>query len=239
MLARFLQGAAKRGQLQFVGAIKNGWGGATSGNNTLSLTALTGGIASSAQAGDFVIAVYATGSTGDRTLTITDGTTNYTLIGSELYSNAAFFDTNLRVAYKRLTGADASVTFGPTTNALDGGAAIVYVWRGVSSTTPLDVAATTSTGINTGRPDPPAITPVSAGSKIIVIGAAASGTGVAFTASYLSSFQRQGGIDSNDIEVGIGYVDWTSGAYNPAQFTGGTTEAGHSWAALTLALRPA
>ena len=55
--------------------------GGTSGNSTISLTALTGGISSAAQAGDLVIAVYATGSTADRTLAITGGSLNYTLVG--------------------------------------------------------------------------------------------------------------------------------------------------------------
>jgi hypothetical protein len=38
---------------------------------------------------------------------------------------------------------------------------------------------------------------------------------------------------------GAGYRAWTSGAEDPATFTGGTTNAADSWAAYTLALRPA
>jgi hypothetical protein len=36
----------------------------------------------------------------------------------------------------------------------------------------------------------------------------------------------------------MGSRDWTSGSYNHAQFGGGTTAGGDSWAAVTLALRP-
>jgi hypothetical protein len=224
--------------LQFVGENSAVKAGATSGNSTVSLTALTGGIASSAAAGDLVIAVFATGSTADRALTITDGTNNYTLIDAELYSNGTSYDTNLRVAYKRLTAADTSVTFGPTGNAQDAGAMAVHVWRNVDSTTPLDVAAVPATNTGTGRPDPAAITPTTSGAVIVVVGAGAAATGAVYTASYLSGFISETSTDTNDAMLGIGYVTWTSGQYNPAAWTGGTTNAADSWAAMTIALRP-
>lgn len=225
--------------LQYVGGNVATKAGATSGNSTISLTTLTGGLATSASAGDFVIAVYATGSTADRALTITDGTTAYTLIGTELYANGTSYDTNLRVAYKRLTVADASVTFGPTGNAADAGAMAVHVWRGVDSNTPLDVAATTATGTATGRPNPAAITPTTSGSVIIIAGAGAAATGAVFTAAYLSNFRTATSIDTQDAMVGVGSIAWTSGAYDGAQWTGGTANAADSWAAVTIALRPA
>ena len=224
--------------IQYVGGNTATKAGATSGNSTISLTALTGGISSSAAAGDIVIAVFATGSAADRTLSITDGTTAYTLIGTELYSNGTTYDTNLRVAYKVLTAADATVTFGPTLNAQDAGAMALHVWRGVDSTTPLDVAATTATGTGSGRPNPPAITPVTAGSEIIVAGGAAAGTGAVFVGTGLSNFRTATSVDTNDAMVGIGSFDWVSGTYDPAAWTGGTANAADSWASITLALRP-
>ena len=225
--------------LQFVGGNTATKAGATSGNSTISLTTLTGGISSSATIGDLVIAVYATGSTADRALTITDGTTNYTTIGAELYANGTSYDTNLEVAYKRLTAADTSVTFGPTGNAADAGAMAVYVWRGVDQTTPLDVTPTTATGTATGRQNPAAITPTTAGSVIVIAGGASAATGAVFTASYLTAFRSATSADTQDAMVGIGYLTWTSGAYDGAQWTGGTTNAADSWAAVTFALRPA
>lgn len=237
MLAKWLLGAAKRGQIQYVGGNGGTWAGATSGNTTVSLTALTGGIASSAQAGDLVIAAYGTGSSADRALTITDGTNNYTLIGSELYRNGTIFDTNLRVAYKRLTGADASVTFGPTGNASDAGAAVVHVWRGVHATTPLDVAAAQTQDAFQAKP--PAITPVTSGAVILCIAAASAGTTSTFTASYLSGFVTRSSPDSNDAAIGMGYVNWTGGTYTPAQWTGAHTDSNGSDLEMSLALRPA
>lgn len=224
--------------IQFVGGNTATKAGATSGNSTVSLTALTGGISSSAAAGDLVIAVFVTGSAADRTLSITDGTTAYTLINSELYANGTTYDTNLRVAYKRLTAADANVTFGPTLNAQDAGAMAVYVFRGVSSTTPLDVAAVPATGTGTGRPNPASITPATSGAFIVLAGGASAGTGATFTASYLTAFRTVSSSDTNDAMVGIGHLAWTSGPYDGAQWTGGTTNAADSWAAMSIALRP-
>ncbi len=226
--------------IQYVGGNTATKAGATSGNSTISLTALTGGIAASAAAGDIVIAVFATGSAADRTLVIQDpSAVAYTLIATELYSNGTTYDSNLRVAYKRLTAADATVTFGPTLNAQDAGAMAVHVWRGVDSTTPLDVAATTATGTGTGRPNPPAITPTTAGSEIIVAGGAAAGTGAVFVGTGLANFRTATSVDTNDAMVGIGSFDWVSGPYDPAAWTGGTANAADSWTALTLALRQA
>ena len=225
--------------LQYVGGATATKAGATSGNTTISLTALTGGIATSAQAGDVVIAGFATGSTADRTLLIQDPSgTAYTLVGSELYSNGTSYDTNLRVGLKELTAADASVTFGPTGNAADAGAMFVHVWRGEDETTILDVTAVTATGTGTGRPDPGAITPSTNGAVIICIGAGAAATGAVFTAAYLSNFRTATSVDTNDAMIGVGSVAWSSGAYNPAVWTGGSTVTSNSWAAVTLALRP-
>lgn len=225
--------------LRYVGGATATKAGATSGNSTISLTALTGGISTSASAGDLVIALFVTGSTADRTLLIQDpSAVAYTLIGSELYANGTSYDTNLRAAYKKLTGADASVTFGPTGNNADAGAMAVHVWRGVASAI-FDVTATTATGTGTGRPNPAAITPVTTGSVIIVAGGGAAATGATYTASYLTKFLTVTSADTQDAMLGIGSVNWTSGTYDPAAWTGGTANAADSWAAVTMALLPA
>lgn len=225
----------------FVGGAVANKAGATSGNSTISLSSgLTGGIASAAQSGDFVIAGYATGSAADRTLSITDGTNAYSLIGSELYSNGTTYDSNLWVGYKFITN-DTTVTFGPTGNAQDGGAMFVHVWRNVNTSTPLDgVTPTTATGTGTGKPDGPAITPNTAGAIIIVVGAQAAGTGANFTqsGSELSNFRTTNGVDTNDGTIGVGSYAWTSGAFDPVVWTGGSSNAANAWTALCFALRP-
>lgn len=228
------------GTIQYVGGVVGNKAGASSGNTTLSLTGLTGGIGSSAAANDIVIAVFATGSTVDRTLAITDGTSNYTLIGSELYSAGVAFSSSLRVAYKIMGGTpDTTTTFGPTGDAADGGAMAIHVYRGVDTTTPLDATATTATGTGTSAVNPASITPVTAGALVVAAGGGAASTGAPYTTTDLYNFLSTVGVDSNDGEVGIGWRSWTSGALDPAVWTGGTAGSNDAWCAVTLALRPA
>jgi hypothetical protein len=226
--------------IQFVGGATIAIGGNPSGTSTIALNSgLTGGIASSVSNGDFVVAVFATGSTADRSLSITDGSNAYTLIGSELYSDDNL-DTNLRVAYKFVSG-DTATTFGATGFGDDAGAAAVYVFRGVNPTTPIDVTTTTATGINSGRPNPPSITPVTPGAFVVAVGASGHNTTYTFTSS-LTAFRTVVSPDFYNCTLGIGHVDnWTSGPVDPAQFvlSGGSDSANFSWAALTFALRPA
>jgi len=117
----------------------------------------------------------------------------------------------------------------------------VHVWRGVDQTTPVDVATTTATGINWGRPNPPAITPITAGAIVVAcgLGANPSNAGV-FTTTDLSNFAtvRESAPFYKSI-VGMGSAAWTSGALDPAAFSGGSNSSGASWCAATMALRPA
>jgi hypothetical protein len=236
-------GAGSGGGIQFVGGTLAAKAGASSGNTTIALNSgLTGGISSAAIDGDLVIAAFGTGSAASsdsRTLAITDGTNPYTLVGTELFSNDTF-DANLRVCYKFVSG-DTETTFGPTGEVADAGAMAVFVFRGVDLVTPLDVAAQTATGTNTSRADPPSITPTTPGAVVVCIGAAGHNGGVdTFTSSDLSGFQTIGSDDSNDCTLGLGYKEWSSGAFDAAAF--GHTEAdstSFAWAALSLALRPA
>lgn len=214
--------------------------GGTSGTLTVNLTNnLGGGTSASPHAGDLVLAIYAAASDGDRALTITDGTTPYTLIDSELFADD-IIDTNLRVAYKFMGATpDESVIFGPTGNVANAGAVAVLVFSGVDPATPLDVAAVPSTGINTGRPNPAAITPVTPGAEIVVIGAGGSpSSGAPFTSSDLTVFTTTTNPATQAISFGAGRESWTSGAFDPAQFGGGASSTNASWAAMTLALRP-
>ncbi len=228
--------------ITFVGAATSTKLGATSGNTTIALNSgLTGGIASAVQDGDLVIAVFATASTSNRTLAITDGSSDYTLIATELYISDNY-DTNLRVAYKFVSG-DTATTFGPTGSTDDPGAMIVYVFRGVDQTTPLDVAATTATAGDEASPDPPAITPVTPQSVIVVVGATGHlDSFEVYEPAPLAGFTTIYSGDTYDVTLGIGYSDnWVSGAYDPAILVLDVDEGItlYSWAAMTIALRPA
>jgi hypothetical protein len=227
--------------IQFVGGRTATRAASTSGTVTLAINSgLTGGIASAAASGDFVIGIFATASTADRTLSITDGTTDYTLIGSELYANDTY-DTNLRVGYKRIT-ADTAITFGATGNANDQGVIGACVFRGVNATTPIDVTTTTATGTDGSAANPPSITPVTPGAFIVCVGASAYdfASGQAFSSSLTDFFSVRNDAAGNIIVMGFGHKDdWSSGAFDAAAFTPVDTSSLNSWAAMSIALRPA
>jgi hypothetical protein len=236
MLAKALL-AASGGGIDYVGGYVDGFGGGTT-DRTITLTSLTGGLASAPAAGDLVIVYFGTGSTTNRNLVVS----GYTEV-IELYSNDNF-DTNLAVAYKFMGGVpDTSFTLtGGTGSTSDGGAVAVQVWRGVNAVTPLDVTRTTATGINSVLCDPPAITPITPGAIIVSGGAGAHEEDdvETYSSSDLTAFISAGDDDSNSVTIGIGYHVWTSGSFNPAQFTfSGDDDTNYSWAAVTLALRPA
>lgn len=219
----------------YVGSYTQGFQG-TASNITVSLTSLTGGLASQPDAGDFVLIYYGTGSTSDRNLVVA----GYTEI-VELYSNDRK-DTNLAVAYKFMGSTpDTSLTLtGGTLSSSDGGAVYVSVWRNVDTLFPFDVTTTTATGINSGLCNPPAITPVTKGSYVVSGGASGNNSNGTFSGA-LSDFRSVFNSDTNGVTIGGGYRIWTSGAIDPAAFSfiGGSGDSTNwSWAAVTVALRP-
>lgn len=223
--------------IQYVGGYVEGFAGQTT-NRTIALTSLTGGLASAPAAGDIVIVYFGTGSNTNQNLVVS-GFTEVT----ELFSGASE-DTNLAVAYKFM-GATPDTSFtltGGTGSTNDAGAVAVQVWRGVSQVTPLDVTQTTATGINSVLCDPPAITPTTNGAIIVSGGAGAHDeeNPRTYSSSNLSAFISLGRGDTHSVTIGLGYHIWTSGAFDPAQFTFSDTDSDvFSWAGVTLALRPA
>jgi len=240
MLATFLKGAkgvsAPAPTIEYVGGSVTAFPGQISTRN-ISLTSLTGGLASAPSAGDLVIIYFGTASAADRNLVVE----NYVEV-VELFASGVF-DTNLVVAYKFMSGTpDTSLNLvGGTLSSSDSGAVAVQVWRGVNSTTPFDVTEATQTTINTVLCNPPAITPVTPGAIIVAGGVGTHTFGVAtYSSSNLTGFQTAGANGTYDATVGLGYHAWTSGSFDPAQFTfSGTDNTNNSWAAVTLALRPA
>jgi len=165
--------------IQYVGGYSASFVGSTSPDNSVSLTALTGGLASSPSANDLVLVFYSTGSEVDRAIGVT--TTGYTE-EQELYSNGASYDTNLSVSWKVMGGTpDTTVSVSPTGSNNDAGCVIIQVWRGVDTTTPFDVAETTATGVGNTTFNPPAITPTSQSSYIVIVGACGAGKTISIT----------------------------------------------------------
>jgi hypothetical protein len=202
---------------------------------------LTGGIGSAVQAGDLVIVSAMQGHSTTVTLSVTDpSAAAYTLIGSQLNINDTT-DANLRMTYKFMGGTpDASVNVSSSISyTTSSGGAIVYVFRGVDTTTPLDVAAVTATAIDSGLVNPPAITPVTSGAVVVVAGCAGHALTVPVGATGLSGVQLQTNTTGTwRSSNAMGYSTWTSGSLDPAAWTLTGSSVTCSWAAITIALRP-
>lgn len=221
-------------ELEFVGGKALCFTGTTSTGN-VSLTDISGGLASQPAINDYVVVLYAI-RTQNRTPTLTiTGNNNgsYDVLAGPVVGDATF-DTRLYAFGKYMSGtADTEITYSATGNTADHGTITIHTWRGVNSTTPMDVTPTTAGG-TPARPNPPAITPVTDGAVILALGAGVANA--TWTASYLSNF-----IQSVDAALfvgsGIGSVAWPGGTYDPAAWTDGWGSA--TYAAATLALRPA
>lgn len=237
MLSRFM--SFNKTPIRYVGGTTAQITGSASTTTSISLTALTGGMDTQPREDDVVIVYYGTGSTSDRVIGVT--TAGYTEI-VELYSNDNF-DTSLSVSYKAMGSTpDTSVVVSGTGNSADSGSVVIKVFRNVDLVNILDVTSTTATGIDSVLCNPPAITPVTVGAVIVSGGSGAHNQGVqTFSSSDLVNFSSVGGPDNtNDSTTGMGFYNWISGAVNPAAFTFSTTDSvNFSWAAVTLALRPA
>lgn len=184
---------------------------------------------------DIVIIALSVGYTADVAIGIT--TSGYTKL-TELYADDTI-DINLAVAWKRMGATpDTSVV---CTN--DGGVAtalagIAYVIRGVDTTTAFDVTTTTDTGIDSGIPDPPSITPTTAGSFIVIVGASTVNDVTITVPTGYTNHVAVSGDDQYDSRLAMASKAWTSGAEDPPPWTNWGTSTAHSWAAVTMALRP-
>jgi hypothetical protein len=232
----------KSNQVQFVGGKIAAKAGATSGNSTMTINSgLTGGISSSAASGDLVVAAFATVSDQgtDLTLSITDGSVDYTIIGSELYQTDRR-DINLRVT-RKVIGADTSVTFGPTQSTSYGGTTAVYVFRNVDQSTPIGNVAT-ATGTDSAYANPPSITPTVEAGHIVSVGAAVVEGLLTFSSSDLTDFLQATALSTfYDTALGIGHIDtWTGGPFDAAAFgLSGGDNADWCWAAMSFAINSA
>lgn len=221
------------GNIQYVGGKIAANVGTTSPWTTV-LTDLTGGLAAAPAADDLVIIAYGVG--GQVDLSIGINTSGYTEI-AELFADDDF-DANLSVNRKFMSGSpDTSVEMSQTFNNQYAAAVAIQVWRGVNQTTPMDVTATTATGIDSPNVDPPSITPSTTGAVIICCGTKST-VGSAFSASDLSNFLDSSQTDTVGVRVGMGSKAWTGGAFDGAAWNADAATT-RSWAAVTLALRPA
>lgn len=233
--------------LTFVGYKLSSVPASAASTYTIGTTSLSGGTGGDVQNGDTVIIAYAETSAGDVAISVNDetGATFTEIPTGELWSDDNN-DTNFAVAVAKLSAAPpATFTINGTANANNSQGAILLCWRGGNNTV-LDVAATTATGANSAIADGAAITPTTAGSVVVAFYAAAIAAGNAgdYAGSAPSgwenfaSLKNTGGATRNLIMCGF-TQDWTSGALDPPSRNPGAEVLTSSWAAITIALRPA
>jgi hypothetical protein len=232
--------------ISYVGGVQGGRAGNT-GTTTQSLSGtLSGGSNTSPSAGDLVVVLCAAGA--DTTAAPTQsvsGNNNgaYTQLTAQSQLGTTYDSYHLVSYIIQGSTVDTTITIPSSGSARNAQRWIVHVFRGVDSTTPMDVTATYAKGTATGRPNPAAITPTTAGAWIAAFYASAAATGAAYTAPTDFATDWLGGttVDTADCMTGGGYyTGWVSGNYDPAAISaGGTTNADDSWTATTVALRPA
>lgn len=168
--------------------------------------------------------------------TWSEGSGTWQLIDSE-YSNDSL-DNNL-VVYRKVMGAspDTDVT-------LDGSAGtsrhsgVLFVLRGVDTTTPEDATATTTNGVGIGTPDNPSITTVTAGAWVIAFaGSTQPDTVTNAPTNYVNLAWIANGADN--ATMGATREIASAGPEDPAAWTDITGTGTDSWTAITVAVRPA
>lgn len=220
--------------------------GTTTASGTLSaydmpLTALAGGIGSAPAAGDLVVVVNTFINTKNFDPGV--GTAGYTEV-ADLYSNDSL-DTNLSVDYKVMGSTpDTTVSCNGSSATADASVCLALVFRGIDSTTPLDVTATSITGTSAEDIDCPSTTPATSGALVVCLGGAVGGALPSGAFTWPSGYTEGADISSDpgNVALAVGaYTRWSgSGAEDPGAFalTMGTSGS-DSWGAVTLALRPA
>ena len=196
----------------------------------------------SLQPGDILIvwAGFGNGST-DRNFDISGNNSGAFQEINDLYANKSN-DVNAAAAYQIVGGtADTTITvtvndgINPIANAQL--AIQILHYRGVNPTTPMDVAAIGVSGVDTAVSDPGAITPVTTGAKIIALYACSNQTPGDWTApGNISNFDQIA--NASRALIGSGDADWSGGTFNPDAATKAVDNR-DTWAAITLALRPA
>jgi hypothetical protein len=221
--------------ISFIGSVE---GGATEGGDvTLDLTTISG-----LAQNDLVIVAYGIGDADNVDENMAMVTAGYTEV-ADLFSDDVN-DTNLGVFYKFMGASPDTSAVVDGLGGIDAAVvAIAMVFRGVNTGTPMDVAATTSTVIDTMHPNPPSIDWSTAGTWIVIAGASAhqaTGTSYTFPTGYTTNAADLLSVDTTKITVGMGYRTNPADPEDPGVMTlAGSDNTAYSAAAVTMALKEA
>lgn len=196
------------------------------------------------QQGDLVIVAGAIGDNDSvATLTMSMVTAGYATV-ADLFADDTQ-DVDMGVFWKVMGATpDTTAVFNGQGGTDAGCAAEAMVFRGVDTTTPMDVTPTTATGINTMHPNPPSINHNNpAGVWTVIAGAsghvAGGGATYTFPTGYTTDSDTIGAADTTHVSVGMGYRTNPADPEDPGVMTlSGTDSTGYAWAATTIALRP-
>ncbi len=225
-LAAMILGVEASSGIQLVGYTTK------SGTGSMSLTSLTGGIASAPAEGDIVVIAVMSAATSNQSLSIYSPTGYIEL--ADLYADGSAYDTNLGVYGKVQTSTPDTSIYIPANVTI----AVAAVFRGINTSTPTDATTKTATGGGSATPNPPSITTVTPRACVVAIGAAG---GDEPSLSVPSGYTICGNItNSSTGAVCLAYkLIATPGAEDPGSFTNTANFSPFSWAAATVALKPA
>ena len=222
--------------ITFVGGAVNG---AINGAN-VTLT-FPGGVLEN----DLVIVAYAVGDNDSLDFDMLMVTAGYTEV-ADLHADDAQ-DTDIGVFWKVMAATpDTSAQVTGRGGADAAVAAVCQIFRGVDTSTPMDVTPTTATGINSNIPNPPSIDHLTpAGVWTVAAGAFGHTSGAAVTVTPPTSYdtvndQLRSQDDTSDVTVAMAYRETPADPEDPGVFTPSIADnVAHSWCAVTIALRPA
>lgn len=229
-----LNSFAVKSPLVFVGASK------AEGGTTLSTT-LTGGISSTIEVGDLLVAIVGNAHTTTITPTIS-GTYTWNTIGSTGRANGTN-DLNYGYFYAIANASPpASFTTSGSAGGTYGHGSILVVFRNQNGTQ-FDATTTFASGTTSGNSNPPSITSVTDGATILALGMNANdgnaGREISAVSSGYTSLMLANSAKSNmGWSGGAGMItNQVAGAYDPGAFTG-SGNAASTWSAATIAIRP-
>ncbi len=239
LFEKVIGASVKKKPIEFVGGYTEGFSACM--EKTISLASLTGGIDTQPRENDIVVVVAGIVPNYSGSGYFPDIQSGYTaLLETEVED---LYHISVKVAYKIMGSTpDTSLTLASGTINLNGGGSVsVLVFRNVDMQTPVDASLVYASAISTAIPNPPSISPISAGAFIVAGGAAGHNTGLTaiFTSSDLENFISSAGPSDKDATTGIGFVEWDAGAFDAAQFGfSGTSDTSCSSVGFALSLKP-
>jgi hypothetical protein len=215
----------------------------TSVDYTLNFTSLTGGIDTQPIAGDYVIVVV--GINRDD-VDFADGINTTSSPGwtelADLYANSTTDSNHFVYGKKMGASPDTSIVIKGSGDANRGCAAVAYVWRGVDTETPIDVAVTTAQGTGSSTVTPPNITPITPGSVILTCGANSQypdpDTTFDMPAGFIGKATSYLDTVNTSITVAVAHKFWDGLGQETIQpWTNVTNNAYDTWSSATIVLR--